>query len=167
MVLSWLPFWQCLRVSCWIFSLSCAFMQYTLAIKQHVATPAFRKFCCQLFYQSLSKILVQLKPHMIKWKLKHFPNGYFHQVIFTLGLYIADYEEQVLLSCIVWNWCLKYVAMPATYSPSLTTWTDVWWGTKTLTQTWSTIAKTMQTYLPKILTWVSCGMNMVLSVTSL
>jgi hypothetical protein len=59
------------------------------------------------FHRSLSKILERLRPYMSKWKLLCFADGYFRRVIFTLGPYIADYEEQVLLSCIVRNWCPK------------------------------------------------------------
>ncbi|KAI9572241.1 hypothetical protein HD554DRAFT_2203035 [Boletus coccyginus] len=33
-------------------------------------------------------------------------NGHYHHVVFGLGPYIADYEEQVLLSCIIRGWCL-------------------------------------------------------------
>ena len=79
----------------------------SLATKQHAATSAFRKFRRQLFHRSLSKILERLKPYMSKWKLIRFADGYFRRVIFTLGPYIADYEEQVLLACIVRNWCPK------------------------------------------------------------
>ena len=78
-----------------------------LAMKAHAATPAFCKFRRQLFHRSLSKILEQLRPYMSKWKLLRFADGYFRRAIFTLGPYIADYEEQVLLSCIVRNWCPK------------------------------------------------------------
>ncbi|KAI6017636.1 hypothetical protein BKA83DRAFT_4128217 [Pisolithus microcarpus] len=36
-----------------------------------------------------------------------FGNSYYRRVIYALAAYIADYEEQVLLSCIVRNWCPK------------------------------------------------------------
>ena len=36
-----------------------------------------------------------------------FGNQYYQRVIYALTAYIADYEEQVLLSCIVHNWCAK------------------------------------------------------------
>ncbi|KAI6009455.1 hypothetical protein F5J12DRAFT_905039 [Pisolithus orientalis] len=32
---------------------------------------------------------------------------YYQCIIYALVAYIADYKEQVLLSCIIWNWCLK------------------------------------------------------------
>jgi len=34
-----------------------------------------------------------------------FGDDYYQRVIYSLAAYIADYEEQVLLSCIVCNWC--------------------------------------------------------------
>jgi hypothetical protein len=42
-------------------------------------------------------------------EVMHFRDGHYRQVIYSLGPYIADYEEQVLLACIVQNWCPKYV----------------------------------------------------------
>jgi len=39
-----------------------------------------------------------------------FGNEYYQQVIYALAAYIADYEEQALLSCIVCNWCPKCLA---------------------------------------------------------
>ncbi|KAG2049660.1 hypothetical protein BDR06DRAFT_984262 [Suillus hirtellus] len=42
-------------------------------------------------------------------KIMHFRNGHYWCIIYGLGPYIADYEEQVLLACIVRNWCPKYV----------------------------------------------------------
>ena len=38
-----------------------------------------------------------------------FPDGHYRRVIFGIGPYIADYPEQVLLSCILTGWCAKYV----------------------------------------------------------
>ena len=37
------------------------------------------------------------------------PDGHFQRIIYTLGPYIADYPEQVLLAGIVGGWCPKYV----------------------------------------------------------
>ena len=36
------------------------------------------------------------------------PCGFYRQIIYGLGLYIADYLEQVWLACIVQGWCPKY-----------------------------------------------------------
>jgi hypothetical protein len=40
-------------------------------------------------------------------KVVHFSDGHFQCVIYGLGPYIADYEEQVLLACIVRGWCAR------------------------------------------------------------
>ncbi|KAI5984115.1 hypothetical protein F5J12DRAFT_907962 [Pisolithus orientalis] len=37
-------------------------------------------------------------------------NKYYWHIIYALAAYIADYKGQVLLSCIIWNWCLKCLA---------------------------------------------------------
>ncbi|KAG1727914.1 hypothetical protein EDD22DRAFT_982741 [Suillus occidentalis] len=37
-------------------------------------------------------------------------HSHFRRIIFGLGPYIADYEEQLVLSCTVKNWCLKCLA---------------------------------------------------------
>ena len=39
-----------------------------------------------------------------------FGDNYYRRVIYGLAAYIADYEEQVLLSCILHNWCPKCLA---------------------------------------------------------
>ncbi|KAG1803414.1 uncharacterized protein BJ212DRAFT_1449906 [Suillus subaureus] len=67
---------------------------------EHAGEPAFRKFHQQLFHSSLSKILESLKPGMTTPEV----------VCFGDGPYIADYEEQVLLACIVHSWCPKCMA---------------------------------------------------------
>jgi hypothetical protein len=101
-------------------SLSLAFLQYQrvsettshimqhtddiVATKEHASDPCFRKFCCQLFHSSLSKILERLRPGMTKPEVAKFGDGHFCCVIYGLRPYIADYEEQVLLACIVCCW---------------------------------------------------------------
>ncbi|KAG1871740.1 hypothetical protein DFJ58DRAFT_713741 [Suillus subalutaceus] len=42
-----------------------------------------------------------------------FGDGHFRRVIYGLGPYITDYLEQVVLSCIISNWCTKCFALPA------------------------------------------------------
>lgn len=77
------------------------------ADKEHAPTPAFRKFRRQLYHTSLAHILRNLKPAMTKPEVMRFGDGHYRRVIFGLGPYIADYEEQVLLACIVRGWCVK------------------------------------------------------------
>lgn len=70
-------------------------------------TSDFRKFKRELLHASLSYILMPLKPGMESPEILRFPDGYFRRVIFSLGPYIADYPEQVLLACIVNGWCAR------------------------------------------------------------
>ncbi|KAG1726481.1 hypothetical protein EDB19DRAFT_1897639 [Suillus lakei] len=48
-----------------------------------------------------------LKLGMMMPEVAHFGDGHYCHVIYGLGPYIADYEEQVLLACIVQRWCAK------------------------------------------------------------
>ena len=78
-----------------------------IAEQQHVSDPAFRKFRRQLFHSSLSKILETLKPAMSRPEVARCADGHYWRAIYGLGPYIADYEEQVVLACIVKDWCAK------------------------------------------------------------
>ncbi|KAG2090359.1 uncharacterized protein F5147DRAFT_748224 [Suillus discolor] len=81
------------------------FLAMPKTTKEHAETPGFRNFRRQLFHSSLSFILKNLKPAMTKPEVTRFGDGHYHRVIYGLGPYIADYEEQVLLACIFRNWC--------------------------------------------------------------
>ncbi|KAG1866578.1 hypothetical protein DFJ58DRAFT_714545 [Suillus subalutaceus] len=81
------------------------FLAMPKTTKKHADDPKFRKFCRQLFHSSLSRILASLQPGMSKPDIAKFRDGHFWRVIYGLGPYIADYEEQVLLACIVRFWC--------------------------------------------------------------
>ena len=70
----------------------------------------FHKFKKQLFNSSLARILRSLGAGMTIPETVLFGDQYYRRVIYALAAYIADYEEQVLLSCIVRNWCLKCLA---------------------------------------------------------
>ncbi|KAH7905578.1 hypothetical protein BJ138DRAFT_1118343 [Hygrophoropsis aurantiaca] len=83
------------------------FLAIPKTTKEHASDEAFRRFRRQLFHCSLSKILGSLKPAMTKPEVARFGDGHYRKVIYGLGPYIADYEEQVLLACIVRNWCPK------------------------------------------------------------
>ncbi|KAF9487940.1 hypothetical protein BDN71DRAFT_1485194 [Pleurotus eryngii] len=67
----------------------------------------FRKFRRQLFHTSLYHILRSLKPYMTQLRVSKCADGHFRRAIYSLGPYIADYPEQVLLACIVSGWCPK------------------------------------------------------------
>lgn len=81
----------------------------TIADREHEQTPAFRSFRRQLFHASLSTILTPLHPSMTKPEVVMCPDGHFRRAVYTLGPYIADYPEQVLLTGIVGGWCPRYV----------------------------------------------------------
>lgn len=53
--------------------------------------------------------MASLRPGMTKWEVVRCPDGHYRRVIWGLGPYIADYPEQVLLTCVVQNWCPRYV----------------------------------------------------------
>ena len=79
-----------------------------IADRAHEQSPAFRSFRRQLFHTSISTILSPLSPFMKKPEVAMCPDGHFRHIIYTLGPYIADYPEQVLLTGIVTGWCPKY-----------------------------------------------------------
>ena len=67
------------------------------------------RFHHQLLHTSLQKILEPIRPYMTAPKVVHCPDGHYHQAIFLLGPYIANYPEQCLLACIVQGFCPWYV----------------------------------------------------------
>ncbi|KAG2738057.1 hypothetical protein P692DRAFT_20882962 [Suillus brevipes Sb2] len=70
------------------------FLAMPKTTKQHAKTAIFRRFHRQLFHSSLSFILRNLKPGMTKPEVVRFGDGHYRRVIYGLGPYIADYEEQ-------------------------------------------------------------------------
>jgi hypothetical protein len=42
---------------------------------------------------------------MLQPEILRFADGHYRRTIYGIGPYIADYPEQVLLSCIVQGWC--------------------------------------------------------------
>ena len=76
----------------------------------------FRQFCRQFFYASLAAIFSSLKPGMTQPEVIKFPDGHFRRLIWGIGPYIADYPEQVLLTCIVQGWCAWYIFFPPIHS---------------------------------------------------
>ncbi|KAG2737158.1 hypothetical protein P692DRAFT_20638738, partial [Suillus brevipes Sb2] len=79
--------------------------------KKHAKDDVFCIFRCQLFHSSLSAILSSLKPVMTTYEVVRCGDGHFRRVIYSLGPYIADYEEQLVLSCVVKHWCPKCIAV--------------------------------------------------------
>ena len=77
------------------------------ADKAHTNDVDFRQFRRKLFHVSLSHILQSLRPGEVTPEVFLCPDGHFRRIIWGIGPYIADYPEQVLLACIVKNWCAR------------------------------------------------------------
>ena len=78
-----------------------------LAEKEHASSVAFRVFRRKLFHTSISLILQSLRPGETTPEVYRCPDQHYRRVIWGIGPYIADYPEQVLLACIVQDWCPK------------------------------------------------------------
>lgn len=87
------------------------------AMDEYSLETSYRNFPCQIFHNALSVILSSLKDGMTSLEVIKFSDGHFHQVIYGLGPYIADYEEQVLLACIVHGWCARWDVDTWIYQP--------------------------------------------------
>ncbi|KAG1853929.1 hypothetical protein DFJ58DRAFT_660611 [Suillus subalutaceus] len=75
------------------------FLAIPKSMYKHAKDDVFRIFHRQLFHSSLSAILSSLKPVMTTYEVVRCGDGHFRRVIYSLGPYIADYEEQLMLSC--------------------------------------------------------------------
>ncbi|KAG1792906.1 uncharacterized protein HD556DRAFT_1432393 [Suillus plorans] len=73
----------------------------------------YRKFKKQLSHSSLSKIFANLKPGMTTPEVTRCGDGHYRHIIYGLGPYIADYKEQVVLACMVKDWCGRCLAFPS------------------------------------------------------
>ncbi|KAJ6561586.1 hypothetical protein B0H10DRAFT_2169275 [Mycena sp. CBHHK59/15] len=80
------------------------------ADRENQDSPEFRTFHRNLFHGSLRHILQSLKPGMTMPEVTLFGDGHYRRVIYSLGPYIADYPEQVLLACVVQGWCPRCTA---------------------------------------------------------
>lgn len=67
----------------------------------------FRVFRRRIFHNAVSGILEPLKPGMLEPVILRCPDGHCRRVIFGLGPYIADYPEQVLVTCVKTGGCPK------------------------------------------------------------
>ncbi|KAG2341453.1 hypothetical protein BDR05DRAFT_976999 [Suillus weaverae] len=63
--------------------------------------PCYHKFKKELFHTALTQILENLKPGMTMPEVAQCADGHYRHVIYGIGPYIADYEEQVVLAGIV------------------------------------------------------------------
>ncbi|KAI0319057.1 hypothetical protein OF83DRAFT_1228665 [Amylostereum chailletii] len=90
-----------------------AFLSIPKTDEQFHNDSRFRMFHRQLFYSSLHMILQPLRSGMTDPVVMLCADGHYRRIIFGLGPYIADYPEQVMLACIVQNWCPKCTARPS------------------------------------------------------
>jgi Plavaka transposase len=98
------------KCRCLLFSLQHCIMTFIcLATKEHNNNVKYRNFRRQLFQCSLAKIFESVKPFMETFDVTCFLDGHFRQTVHSLGPYIADYPEQLILSGIMQNWCPRYV----------------------------------------------------------
>ncbi|KAG2133730.1 hypothetical protein DEU56DRAFT_757071 [Suillus clintonianus] len=81
--------------------------------KRNTDELGYRKFKKQLFHSSLSRIFANLKPGMTTPEVTRCGDGHYWRIIYGLGPYIADYEEQVVLACMVKDWCGRCLAFPS------------------------------------------------------
>lgn len=72
-------------------------------------TAQFRKFRRQLFHSSIAAILRPLIPYMTTPDIVKCADGHYRRIIYSLGPYIADYPEQVLLAAVVSGRCVRFV----------------------------------------------------------
>ncbi|GBE89318.1 predicted protein [Sparassis crispa] len=82
-----------------------AFLTISKTDRQYQDDPKFRKFRHQLFHSSLNQILQSLLPEMTSPEVTRCANGHYRRIVYGLGPYIANYSEQVLLACVVQEWC--------------------------------------------------------------
>ncbi|KIK80142.1 hypothetical protein PAXRUDRAFT_45621, partial [Paxillus rubicundulus Ve08.2h10] len=97
--------WNSVRCAHWDALVLIAFLTIPKTTKEHAGDTAFQKFHWQLFHSLLATILNPLNPAMSTPEVVVFGDGHFHHVVYGLGPYIADYEEQALLTYIVQGWC--------------------------------------------------------------
>lgn len=84
----------------------------TIADRAHKDSAAFRTFRRRIFHESLREILGSLKDGMTTPEVVLFGDGHYRRVLYTLGPYIGDYPEQVLLASVVQGWCARCTASP-------------------------------------------------------
>ena len=65
----------------------------------------------QVFHTCLYEMLTGLREGMKKPVIMCCPDGRFRRVVFGLGPYIADYPEQLLVTCVRQDWCCRCVLL--------------------------------------------------------
>jgi hypothetical protein len=104
MALALLVSWQFRKVSEMLLYLAKLTIDIS-ADKEYNDSEEFRCFRRDVFHESLRLILASLKPGMTTPEIVRYADGHYRRTIYGLGPYIADYPEQVLITCIVQGWC--------------------------------------------------------------
>ncbi|KAG6807820.1 hypothetical protein H0H92_006325 [Tricholoma furcatifolium] len=92
-----------------------AFLAIPKTDAEHRDSDEFQQFWRSLFHGALAVILESLRAAMKDPEVVRFGDGHYRRVIYSLGPYIADYPEQVLLACIVQvTWINKYLELEHT-----------------------------------------------------
>ncbi|OCH90190.1 hypothetical protein OBBRIDRAFT_878691 [Obba rivulosa] len=86
---------------------------YLLYLSNGLVSNNFQKFRRQLFHASLNQVLDSLRVGMETPEVVRFGDGHYHRVVYGLGLYIADYPEQV--------WCPRCTADAGNLDGNLST----------------------------------------------
>ncbi|KAG2135989.1 hypothetical protein DEU56DRAFT_871547 [Suillus clintonianus] len=86
------------------------FLAIPKTTKKQSTDPRYRKFKKELFHTALVRILESIRPAMTTPEVARCADGHYRCVIYGIGPYIADYEEQVVLAGIVRKWCCKCTA---------------------------------------------------------
>ncbi|KAG1903865.1 uncharacterized protein F5891DRAFT_1126823 [Suillus fuscotomentosus] len=82
--------------------------------KKNADDARYHKFKKQLFHSSLSKIFATLKPGMTTPEVTCCGDGHHRRILYGLGPYIADYEEQVVLAFLHTIFIHRCLAFPST-----------------------------------------------------
>ena len=101
-------FYQYQKVSTYSRSCRCLINKFLIAKRKYRQTIPFQRFCRQMYHSCLAKVFEPLKAGMVTPEVIRCPDGHWRRVIYGLGPYIADYQEQVWLAGIVQGWCPKY-----------------------------------------------------------
>ncbi|KAG2030119.1 hypothetical protein BDR03DRAFT_936730 [Suillus americanus] len=83
------------------------FLAIPKSTKKHLDDKDFCNFRRQMFHSSLAKIFESVKLNMMIPDTVRWSDGHYRRIIYGLGLYIADYPEQLMLLGVVQNWCPK------------------------------------------------------------
>ncbi|KAI0004449.1 hypothetical protein BJV74DRAFT_875685 [Russula compacta] len=75
-----------------------------LPIPKTLENSELQKNCHQMYHACLAHIFEPLKAGMTTPEVVKCPDGHFCRAVYGLGLYIADYPEQVWLASIVQGW---------------------------------------------------------------